>query len=100
MFVFIQWTRWSGTLTPHRPNGKEDAPLNNVSEILVNSTVADAHSDLFIPVVIVGLSLQPVKVLRHFFFWGGVTMGDHPCIPFPNTMSTISMYGRRSWFCH
>ena len=70
MFVFIQWTRWSGTLTPREPNVKVHAPLNNVIEILANWTVADVISHLFIPVVIVGLSLQPVRVLRRSYVWG------------------------------
>ena len=99
MFVIIRWTRWSGSLTPREPNGKEHAPLNNVSEILADWTVVDALGDLFIPVVVVGLSLQPIKVLRRSYFWGGVTMCDRLCIPFLYT-STIITRGRRSWFCH
>ena len=100
MFLFIQWIRWSGTLTPQEPNGKVHAPLNNVSEILADWTVVDALSDLLMLMVIVGLSLQLVRMLRRSYFWGGVTMGDGRCIPFLYTMSTINMCGRRCWFCH
>ena len=100
MIVFIQWTRWSGTLTPREPNGKEHATLNDVSEILANWTVVDVFSDLVIPVVIVGLSMWPMNVLRRSYFWGGATIGYRFCIPFLDTTSTINLRGRGSSFCH